>query len=277
MRCPRSVLLAALLSLGGTAAAVTLPSDLIAVGTATDPSTGLPLEVRTRVTSHVLCLVPPGNFTMGSDSGDVDEKPVHVVSKSAFYLGKYPVTNLQYEQFAPQHHDSRGAYAAQDQHPVARVRWNDASAYILWIGTQENKPDLYAMPSEAAWEKAAQGGLNTPTYPWGNTLNSSTNLYSSASAVVVDGGSPNGLGFHHMTANVFCWCWDWYDKNYYQGSPAQDPYGPPTGKARSLRGGTWYIYNKSFRCADRWSSFPTTVSDHIGIRIGRRVTDILAP
>ncbi len=80
-----------------------------------------------------------------------------------------------------------------------------------------------------------------------------------------------------MTANVFCWCWDWYDADYYQNSPAQDPYGPATGKARSVRGGTWYIYNRSLRCADRWRAYPETVDDHIGIRIGRRLTDVLPP
>ena len=130
MSCLWNVGLAVLFSLGGAAAAITLPEDLTAIGSATDPATSLPLEVRTRVTGHALCLVPPGDFTMGSDSGDADEKPVHVVSKSAFYLGKYPVTNIQYEQSTSQPH-TRGAYAAQDQHPVTNVSWNDASAYVL--------------------------------------------------------------------------------------------------------------------------------------------------
>lgn len=263
---------------GLAACAAELPNDLIAVGTATDPGTGLPLEVKTRVTGHVLRLVPPGNFTMGSETGDADESPVHQVTKSAYYLGKYPVTNEQYERYDTNHRQNRGRYATQDQHPVTRTSWNAASAFINWVGQQEGTTNLYAMPSEAAWEKASQGGLTAPQYPWGDTMDSTMRtLYTSGSAVAVTAGSPNGLGFFHMTGNVFCWCWDWYEKDYYAHSPAQDPYGPTTGKSRSLRGGTWYIYNKSLRCADRWHAFPEEVSDIIGVRIGRRLTDIFPP
>jgi len=251
-----------------------LPSDLIPTpGAGTDAATGLPLEVQTRATGHILRLVPPGGFTMGSEDGDVDEKPVHAVEKSAFYLGKFPVTNLQYEKFDPGH--QRGKYSPGDDHPVTYVAWKDAAAYVLWVGRQEGKPDLYALPSEGAWEKAARGGLEGARYPWGNTMSpEGRNLYSSASAAPVDSGQPNGLGFYHMTGNVFCWCWDWYDRDYYKGSPGQDPFGPATGTFRSMRGGTWYVYDKSLRCADRWCSPPDTVSDYVGIRIARRVTGL---
>jgi formylglycine-generating enzyme required for sulfatase activity len=214
---------------------------------------------------------------MGSTDGDFDEKPVRNVTKSAFYLGKYPVSNAQYEIFVPNHSSQRGSYAPDNDHPATRVTWDAAAAYIVWIGTQEGKPDLYAMPSEAAWEKASQGGLAAPRYPWGNNLDESQKIYSSKNAMTVTSGTPNGLGFHHMTGNIFCWCWDWYDKSYYQSAPTQDPYGPATGQLRTARGGTWYIYDKSFRCADRWKTFPDTVSDHIGIRIGRRLTDVVDP
>ncbi len=276
---PSIAIIGLLLGLATGYANPLLPPDLVPVGTATDPSTGLPKEVVTRVTGQVMCLVPPGNFTMGSDTGDDDEKPVHNVTKSAFYLGKYPVTNVEYERFQTNH--SRGNFSKGDLMPVTQVNWSQASAYITWVGLMEstvytNAVALYAMPSEAAWEKASQGGLNAPIYPWGSTTNASmTTMYSSTSATVVTNGSPNGLGFFHMTGNVFSWSWDWYDKDYYKSSPTQDPYGPITGKMRSARGGTWYIYNKSLRCADRWHAFPETSNEKIGVRIGRRLTDVL--
>ncbi len=259
--------------------AVVVPNDLVVLVPGPTPDS-LPIEVQTKVTGHVLRLVPQGNFTMGSEDGDEDEKPVHGVTKSAYYLGKFPVSNTRYEVFAPGHVDKHGKYAKGDNHPVTNVDWNDAAAYIVWVGQQEGKAGLYAMPSEAAWEKASQGGLAAPRYPWGSTLSDSDKkFYSSGSAVPVDygsqsgAGSPNGLGFYHMTGNVFCWCWDWYEKDYYGSSPSSDPYGPATGDLRSLRGGTWYVYDKSLRCADRWSSPPTTRSDYVGIRIGRLTTD----
>ncbi len=254
--------------------AVDLPWDLVAVAASnTDPVTGLPLEIQTRATGHMLRLVPASAFAMGSTNGDEDEKPVHPVGKAAFYLGKFPVTNLQYEQFDPGH--ARSKYSPGDGHPVTRISWADAAAYVLWVGKQDGQPDLYAMPSDGAWEKAARGGLEGARYPWGETLSpEDRNLYSSAAAVPVEMGKPNGLGFYHMTGNVFCWCWDWYDRDYYQVSPGQDPYGPRTGKFRSMRGGTWYVYEQSLRCSDRWCSPPDTVSDYVGIRIARKVTGL---
>lgn len=260
---------------------VVLPPDLEAVGTAVNAATGLPVEVRTRATGLHMCLVPPGDFTMGSTAGDDDEKPPHAVTKSAFYLGKYPLTNAEYEKYDASHKSKRGAYSSGDDMPATVLNWNDASGFIMWVGKQEsayntNAPSLYAMPSEAAWEKASQGGLASPIYPWGNTTNATMKtIYSSKSAVVVTNGTANGLGFYHMTGNVFCWCWDWYDKDYYASAPKQDPYGPATGKMRAVRGGTWYIYDKSLRCADRWHAFPDTTTDKIGLRIGRRLTDVI--
>jgi len=242
-----------------------IPCDLV-------PTNGAPLTVRCRTTGHVLIFVSTGDVTMGGDQGDEDEKPIHTATVSGFFLGKYPVSNLEYEAAGGAR--GRPGYSQGDDHPATRLSWNDANGFIQWIGAQEARVgDFYVLPTEAMWERAAQGGLNAPKYPWGASLDPSYTLYSSASAVKVADGTPNPWGFFHMTGSVFGWCSDWYDKEYYKSAPAQDPGGPAEGKQRSLRGGTWYIYDKSLRCADRWQTGPDTRSQYVGVRVARQYKD----
>jgi len=261
---------------------ITLPKDLEQVGDEVDPATKLPLVVRTKQTGHELRLVPGGTVLIGSNEGDLDEKPVRGISKYPFYLAKHTVSNSQYEKFKPDHEFQRGKYAMDPNHPATNVSWYDAVNYIQYVAEEEGKAagkdlkGLYAMPTEAAAEKAAQGATSPRRYPWGDSItDTDKRRYSSRSALGVDEGSPNDLGFYHMTANVFYWCYDWYDSDYYKDLPLSNPLGAVTGRTKSLRGGTWYIYNKSFRCADRWNNFPETLSDFIGIRLGRYVNDMV--
>jgi formylglycine-generating enzyme len=141
-----------------------------------------------------MVLVRGGTFRMGSESGDNDEKPVHEVSLSDFYLGKYEVTVKEFRQFietsgyltdAEKEGKSSGydgtewteiagrnwrhspdGKIAPDNHPVINVSWNDAISYCKWLAKITGKK--YRLPTEAEWEYAAGNGLKHTKYSWGN-------------------------------------------------------------------------------------------------------------
>lgn len=133
-----------------------------------------------RVTSSIkfsepeTVLIPAGPFLMGSDQGEVVEAPQHSIYLPDYNIGKYPVTNAQYEEFvkytkhpAPQKGGWFGKVPPKDKldHPVVGVSWYDALAYCQWLSQQSNH--LYRLPTEAEWEKAARG-TDGQLYPWGN-------------------------------------------------------------------------------------------------------------
>lgn len=193
-----------------------------------------------------MVLIPAGEFRMGSNDGEDDEKPVHTVYLDAFYIDMYEVTNLQYKNFLdatgckhPKYwNDSR--FNAPDQ-PVVCVKWGSAMAYADWAGKR--------LPTEAEWEKAARGGLVGKKYSWGdNCSHDYANYDDKGRADHTPAGRfpPNGYDLYDMIGNAWEWCADWYDENYYSRSPGQNPKGPSSGSKRVLRGGSagrWDYYN----------------------------------
>jgi sulfatase modifying factor 1 len=279
------IVLFAFLNISLQVKAITPPPDLTIVGTAVGEG-GFPLEVISKIPELIgyrFRLVDSSPFTMGSNSGDEDEKPAHSVSFSApVYVGIAPVSNEQYEKFndpvLQAHHSDRGQYSKGDDQPATRISMGDSSRYISLVsaaanqiyGSKTPKPS-YFLPTEAQWEKAARENGNTK-YPWGETLiEIDKKFYSKSSARPVN-DTLHGTLFQHMIGNIFCWCSDPYDKDFYKNSPSQDPKGPNESKTVSLRGGKWYSYEKSFRCSDRWNTFPETKSDYIGLRLCRDVS-----
>jgi formylglycine-generating enzyme required for sulfatase activity len=211
-------------------------------------------EYRNKKSGMVLVKVPAGEFWMGSpqNEGNDDEHPRHKVYLDAYYIGKYEVTNEQFARFVNQ-----TGYSAQGDwkkyyrsnsasHPVVNVSWIDAKTYCEWAGLR--------LPTEAEWEKAARG-TDSREYPWGNKwdagkcnnfsgprLSGMANLYNGRGTLPVGsfskGASPYGA--MDMAGNVYEWCADWYDENYYQKSSSYNPKGPYNEAHRVLRGGSWY-------------------------------------
>ena len=188
-----------------------------------------------------MVLVPAGEFTMGSDNGSDDEKPVHTVYLDAFYMDKFEVTNAHYNVcvdagLCSDHRAEYFWYNYPDyaNHPVVYVDWNQAKTYCEWRGSN--------LPTEAQWEKAARG-TDGRTYPWGEGIDCNKANYTSCIGDTTQVGSyesgASPYGIYDLSGNVWEWVADWYSKAYYHNSPASNPLGSDSGSYRVLRGGAW--------------------------------------
>ena len=219
-------------------------------------------------------LVPSGEFMMGSDNGDLDEKPVHPVYLNAFYIDKYEVTNALYKYCVDAGEckpptatssNSRPGYYDNpefDNYPVINVEWNMAATYCKWRGLR--------LPTEAEWEKAACG-TDGCTYPWGESIDKTyANYDQNLGDTTAVGSYENGnsiYGVYDMAGNVWEWTADWYQDNYYStlGVKTVNPQGPQNGEVHVLRGGSWYSGANDVRSANRWSD-PSYTGNHVGFR-----------
>ena len=206
-----------------------------------------------------MAYVPAGEFTMGSEEGDADERPVHTVYLDTYFIDQYEVTRAQYQEFmeatgrdAPYRWDE--AFYPHPDDAVAGASWFDARDYCAWCGKR--------LPTEAEWEKAARG-TDGGRYPWGDDpptperLNAS--FETSAFRYPSVGRYPLGVspyGCCDMAGNVREWVADWYSRGYYRESPYRNPPGPVQGEFRVLRGGSFIQDPEEARCANRESGYP---------------------
>jgi formylglycine-generating enzyme required for sulfatase activity len=204
-----------------------------------------------------------GSFLMGSESGADDERPAHEVQLSPFSIGKYPVTNKQYQSFLESSGYLPVPLSWGDPHfydsgqPVVGVSWFDALAFCEWLSNSTGKN--YRLPTEAEWEYTACAGRPENTYPWGTrTWAEWPELHARFQNGPERVGlfKPNPWGIHDMGMNVHEWCADWYAADYYAVSPRYDASGPEKGTRRASRGGSWRHHVKITRCAAR-SSIPS--------------------
>lgn len=221
-----------------------------------------------------LISIPEGDFLMGSEDGMDNEKPAHRVWVNGFMMGKFPVTNKEYEIFveetgAQQPPFWHEAMFSHPDKPVVGVSWHDAVCYCGWLTDRIGKP--FRLPTEAEWERAARGGKEGEKYPWGDEL-PSEKIYPGYD--VETGGpervglnEPNGFGLYDMSASVHEWCGDFYDSNYYQISPERNPLGPSSGLRKVSRGGSWRHHVKFSRCAARSSLNPAFKYADYGFRV----------
>lgn len=247
-----------------------------------------------------MVLIPAGEFQMGSDHTEAgeDEQPVHTVYVDAFYMDTHEVTNAEYKEFLLENpqwkkaeiqekfHDDRylrnwsgNKYpSGKADHPVNYISWYAAMAYAKWAGKR--------LPTEAEWEKAARGGLLGRKYPWGDTITPENANYGRNIGKVSPVGqyAPNGYGLYDMAGNVWEWCLDAYNPDYYTMSPGRNPFSDRNNvewtinnftnveKERSIRGGDWYTEPQYTRCTFRFSQIPSHTSSNIGFRCVKPAT-----
>ena len=199
------------------------------------------------------------------------EKPPHRVEITKdFWMSRTEVTVAAYKRFVeatsravPEDPQFNPSWEKED-HPIVRVNWYDADAYCKWAGGR--------LPTEAEWEYAARGGKEGLKYPWGNELTPQNAKYRSAGGTVpADSYPANGFGLYNMVGNVYEWCSDWYDVNYYAASPPRDPKGPLLGVGRVLRGGSWYVSPVLLRSSNRYGVGPVDWDYDVGFRCTREV------
>ena len=243
--------------------------------------------------------IPPGRFLMGSPPQEAGrneaEGPVHeVVMEHRFAIGQFDVTLAEFRIFArsttyqpdDQKCDwrapkSKGVLLRQAANePVVCVNWNDAQAYVAWLGTRTGKP--YRLPSEAEWEYAARAG-STTSRPWGETLSrDDANFGTDACCGAFASGKdrwlytspvgafrPNRFGLYDVLGNVWQWTQDCGSESY-AGAPG-DGSAWLSGDCdfRMVRGGGWFQAPESLRSASRAADKADRRISDIGFRVAR--------
>ena len=236
----------------------------------------------------IMVYIPAGEFPMGTNDGNDYDKPVHNVFLDGYWLGKTEVTMKQFRAFVRETgyltdaETGNGAhkwtgkrwkenkkinwknpgYAQTDDHPVSCISWNDAVRFCQWLSVKKNL--VFSLPTEAQWEKGARGS-DGRKYPWGNHELYYNGIYyanyypenryggTSPVGLYPQGESPFGL--LDMAGNVWEWCSDWYQDDYYNSSPSKNPTGPARGESHVMRGGCWFENADYARSAYHTSGF----------------------
>jgi len=210
-----------------------------------------------------LILVKPGEFRMGDDGGDANEKPVHVVViNKPFYLGKYEVTQAQWRAVM----GNNPSQFKGDDLPVENVSFNDAKEFCERLSQMTGQK--YRLPSEAEWEYACRAGTNE-TYAGDLEVVAWYSKNAGDKTHPVGQKRPNGFGLFDMHGNVWEWCEDFYRSNYdgapFDGSPWLD--SSHLFKPRVLRGGAWFFNSSYARSAKRLGNDPSARLPYFGVRV----------
>ena len=217
--------------------------------------------------------IPPGLFKMSSseevEDREDDEKLHMVLLTQGFYMQTTPVTQAQWESVMQ---NNPSEFKGDRNLPVENVSWEDTQVFIGRLNEKE-RGRVFSLPTEAQWEYACRAGTETKFYIGDSEADLDRAGWHSGNS---DGQThpvgqkePNGFGLYDMHGNVWEWCQDWYDKNYYRNSPPTDPKGPSSGSYRVLRGGSWFGRGRYLRCADRDWYDPAARLDGLGLRLAR--------
>ncbi|MBS3029722.1 MAG: SUMF1/EgtB/PvdO family nonheme iron enzyme [Dolichospermum sp. DET50] len=204
--------------------------------------------------------IPGGKFLMGSPEGEGNdrEKPQHQVTIQPFYMGKYPVTQAQWEMVSrlPEVKidlRSKPSHFKGANLPVENVSWHDAQEFCARISKATGK--LYRLPSEAEWEYACRANTTTPYY-FGNTITTDLVNHNNKYGQTTDVGKflPNAFGLYDMHGNIWEWCEDGWHENYINAPTWPNntiPWISQGDNNRMLRGGQWYLNPSYCRSASR--------------------------
>ena len=240
-----------------------------------------------------MILISSGSFLMGSNKGGKDEKPIHKVTISDFYIGKYEVTNLEYANFLNEYGSdvvNEGKYKGKpmifesdwglkkidekwipqknhEKYPVICVTWYGAFEYCRFYGGR--------LPSEAEWEYAAKAGnkmeKNKNIFAGSNDINEVAWFDENTNYKPHKVGlkKANKANLYDMSGSVREWCRDWYDKNFYKTSSQNNPVNNNKTNIRVLRGGSWDLRAFSCRSANRDWDYPGDWNSSIGFRFSQ--------
>ncbi len=229
-------------------------------------------------------LIPAGEFIMGSHegAGQADERPAHKVYLDAYYFDRYEVTGKDFENYLsanPDQHPTitgwwdRKVRPDMADRPVIGLTWNRCLNYCVWRGKR--------LPTEAEWERAA-GGLNKRVHPWGNEPPTQKRANFGRCCFIMkgeilqksgayeEGKTPDGI--YDMGGNIAEWVYDWYDKNFYQSSPYNNPKGPEHGKYHTIRGGAWNSVSDYMMSSNRYGHDDAKDFYGIGCRCAQSAT-----
>lgn len=214
-------------------------------------------------------------------NGDFDEYPSHKVTISQpFYMGTLEVTNIQYEQFDPEHRKLRGklGFSKEDDEAVVFVNWHDAVEFCAWLAKKDGL--AYRLPTEAEWEYACRAGTTTFYHPgdglvdefhknpdesWYPSVGRGGSMKEEVVPLTVGQTPPNSWGLYDMHGNVEEWCYDWYGP--YEEEDQVDPVGREDGLFRITRGGSHSTPIYYLRSSNRLGTLPDDKSWLIGFRV----------
>lgn len=232
-----------------------------------------PREIKTVKTASgiEMVAVPGGSFEMGSKGKEETDQQLHRVQVSAFLMDKYPVTQEEYEKRM----GKNPSLNKGPRHPVEQIRWRDAVLYCNARSQTEGlrpayntntwecrfEANGYRLPTEAEYEYALRAGTRT-IFHCGDSAEVLKQFAwfranSSRGPHPVGEKPPNAWGLYDLVGNVWEWCNDYYQEDYYQHSPERDPRGPAKGQDRVVRGGCWN--SKPDYCRAAYRSFETPV------------------
>jgi formylglycine-generating enzyme required for sulfatase activity len=246
------------------------------------PPTAPVIESITNTIGMKLKEIPAGTFTMGSpetEEGRYEDEHQHQITISkAFDMQTTEVTQGQWKAVMGTEPWKGGQYVKEGpDYPAVYVSWDDAVAYCKKLSEKESK--TYRLPTEAEWEYACRAGTKTAwsfgddekklgDYAW---YNKNAWDVDEKYARQVGLKKPNAFGLYDMHGNVYEWCHDYYDEDYYKQSPEKDPSGPPSGSYRVLRGGSWGGFSRYSRSANRGRTVAGRRRDDFGFRLVREL------
>jgi len=212
-----------------------------------------------------MMLIPAGTFTMGSpasDKGRNDDESLHqVMITNPYYMGKYEVTQEQWEAVIGNNPSSKNKGAKL---PVTDVSWEDCQEFLKRLNEKSNAG--YRLPTEGEWEYACRAGTYT-AYSFGDRITKNDANYDDSSIRTVGIYKPNAFGLYDMHGNVWEWCEDWYGA--YSAGAVTDPRRLAPAKSRVLRGGSFLNDGSAARSSYRGDTAPTNRSDFVGFRLAR--------